>query len=197
MKTCPRTSVFGVGTNDADYVTSPGINGKQTPCIYYATWKHMLERCYDKKYQEKQPTYIGCTVCSAWLTFMCFREWMFDSDWKGMVLDKDVIAPGNKIYSPETCCFVTKQVNGLIAYKKSKGTEYPPGVTIDNGRFRSRCYIEGNRVDLGHYGTIEEAHDAYRKNKAKEIFRVAMLQDNSLIRDGLMQHSKMMYTNCH
>ena len=34
----------------------------------------MLQRCYDKKYQEIQPTYKGITVNSRWHNFQVFCE---------------------------------------------------------------------------------------------------------------------------
>ena len=35
-------------------------NGKNSD--EYRIWYHMLERCYDLKYQEKEPRYKGCMV---------------------------------------------------------------------------------------------------------------------------------------
>ena len=42
-------------------------NGKTTRV--YKSWKSMLQRCYDSKYHERQPTYIDCEVCNEWLCF--------------------------------------------------------------------------------------------------------------------------------
>ena len=56
-----RNLVFGVGINDANYVTQPGTHNKQSKCPYYSIWKDMLKRCYSSKYLLKRPTYKGCT----------------------------------------------------------------------------------------------------------------------------------------
>ena len=34
----------------------------------------MLERFHDSKYQEKRPTYIGCSVAEEWHNFQIFAE---------------------------------------------------------------------------------------------------------------------------
>ena len=78
-----RKPVYGVGINDADYVTNPKVEGKSKMCPYYLSWKNMLHRCYDKGHQSKFPRYIGCAVVEEWQYFMCFREWMLLQDWKG------------------------------------------------------------------------------------------------------------------
>ena len=109
----PKRLVYGVGINDADYVvqkweTIGYVNGKQKQkliwiCPYYSAWKSMLKRCYSSKYQDKRPTYKGCSVSDEWLTFSVFKVWMEKQDWEGKQLDKDLLFEGNKIYSADTC----------------------------------------------------------------------------------------------
>ena len=88
MKT--RKLVYGVGINDSNYVvrrfeTIGYVNGKQKQkliwvCPYYQTWTNMLNRCYSIKYQERNKTYIGCSVSEEWKTFSNFRSWMMTKD---------------------------------------------------------------------------------------------------------------------
>ena len=120
----PKILVCGVGINDADYVvkkfeTIGYVDGKRKrklvwTCPYHRAWESMLKRCYSAKYQERQPTYKGCTVSDDWLTFSNFRAWMIAQDWEGKHLDKDLLFEGNKIYSTETCVFVAP--NGQHVY---------------------------------------------------------------------------------
>ena len=108
--------VYGVGINDADYrvqekITVVDEDGKKKQklvwiCPFYEKWKPMLRRCYSAKYQEVRPTYIGCSVSEDWLRFSTFKAWMAAQDWEGMEIDKDILFPNNKIYSPETCVFI-------------------------------------------------------------------------------------------
>lgn len=113
--------VHGVGVNDANYPvvnysSTNKITGKptQTICIFYNTWKAMLERCYSESLKRRRPSYIGCTVCEEWLLFSNFKVWMETQDWKGNQLDKDLLIEHNKVYSPETCLFLSREVNSFL-----------------------------------------------------------------------------------
>lgn len=135
--------VCGVGINDADYVvqrkeTIGYVNGKHKQklvwtCPYYRVWTNMLVRCYSTKKQEKYPTYKGCTVSDEWLTFSVFKSWMEKQDWDGKQLDKDLLFEGNKVYSAETCVFVTKEVNMFTTERCAARGEWPIGVNWHKG----------------------------------------------------------------
>lgn len=74
----------------------------------------MLERCYSEKLLESNPSYIGTSVCSEWLYATAFKEWMEKQNWQGKSLDKDIIVPGSKLYSPDTCAFVSQATNLFV-----------------------------------------------------------------------------------
>jgi hypothetical protein len=61
-------------------------------------------------------------VCNEWHNFQNFAEWFCknycDASMDKWQLDKDIIVPGNRVYSPETCCFVPNAVNNKPEYKK-------------------------------------------------------------------------------
>ena len=42
----------------------------------YDIWYHMLMRCYDPKYQEKEPAYKGCIVENYLLNFQNMGKWI-------------------------------------------------------------------------------------------------------------------------
>lgn len=107
----PRSLLYGVGVNDADYQVSPLVSGRQIICKYYARWVNMLKRCYCLKFNKNRSNYDGYTVCEEWHTFSNFKTWMETQDWEGKELDKDLRGNGKKVYSPETCTFVTREVN--------------------------------------------------------------------------------------
>jgi predicted transport protein len=99
-------SVFGIGYFGVGLAKSSIKSKLITP---YITWLNMMKRCYDKEYQKKkQPTYIGCIVCDEWHNFNTFNTWFNENYIDGFAIDKDIIIKNNKIYSPETCCFVPK-----------------------------------------------------------------------------------------
>ena len=135
----------------------------------YKHWRSMNLRCYSKKYHERYPTYIGCTVCDEWKTHSGFKKW-FDRNYiKGYSLDKDILIKGNKIYSPSTCCFVPVQINNIVIKRKKGRGELPIGVGYMNGRYRSFLH----KTHLGMFDSPIEAFNAYKKAKEKEINEIA------------------------
>ena len=99
--------VCGVGVNDLRFIKAD--RGMKNRCPFYPRWRGMLQRCYCS--MEYRPTYKECFVCEDWLIFSNFKEWMKTQDWKDKHLDKDILKPGNKVYSLDTCCFVTPHDN--------------------------------------------------------------------------------------
>lgn len=138
-----RRLVYGVGVNDADYMLKPTVNGRRECCPFYQKWKSMLERCYSDKNFKKYPSYIGCTVCYEWLIFSKFKSWMENQDWKGKQLDKDIRVKGNKIYSPETCSFVSHAVNTIEGTAKHYTFINPYGDTVKIYNLNAYCQKNG------------------------------------------------------
>ena len=89
--------------------------GKQTK--EYRTWCSMIYRCYD----NKSPTYKNCIVSEDWKDFQVFAEdiqylkgyleWKNSNKKREYALDKDIRVKGNKMYSKDTCIFVTQSEN--------------------------------------------------------------------------------------
>lgn len=87
---------------------------KRKPTKAYDSWIGMLRRCYSNKSLAKRPTYKDVTVCEEWHNFQNFAEW-FEVNYKdGLHLDKDLLSKHEKIYSPETCCFLTISENSRL-----------------------------------------------------------------------------------
>jgi len=187
----PR-KVHGVGINDADYAVRPrGPDGKQLWCPYYRAWSGMLKRAYCPKFHARQPTYIGVTVCEEWHSFMAFRAWMETQDWEGKQLDKDIIAPGNKVYSPDTCVFVSPNLNTLLTDRAAARGEWPIGVCFDKAKKKFCAYIKegGKQRNLGRFTCPHEAHMAWRKAKVRIVRDAAREQDDLRVYDGLLRHA--------
>lgn len=175
--------VYGVGTNDADYPVKPRVNGKQQHCPIYVTWVNMLRRCYSPAEHARQPTYIGCSVAPEWHSFMAFRAWMVEQDWQGRHLDKDILVPGNKVYAPNTCLFVSQAINCLINdYGDGRG-RHPLGVSWHkrDQRFRAQCGLDGKNRYLGLYDTADEAHAAWQQAKLAAINDAWLLEPDPVI----------------
>lgn len=183
-----RKLLFGVGTNDADYIVSPKINGRQVRCPYYQRWVNMIERCYSTKTHKRQPTYKDCRVCNEWLVFSKFKDWMITRDWKGLHLDKDLLVMGNKVYAPNLCLFVPHDINNLLGDSAASRGEYPQGVNLHkpSRKFRSSCSVNGDQKCLGYFDTVEGAARAYRVFKSSLIRKAAQdYRSNSLLYNSL------------
>ena len=155
-----KKKIFGIGIDDSTASSNQTAHYK---------WYRMLERCYSERYLAKKPTYRGCCVCDEWLTFSNFEKWFSDPD-KGYCeryhLDKDILVKGNKIYSPNTCCFVPQEINSLFIKDNSKRGSLPIGVTNGyKGSFVAQVNFCGVIQYLGKYDTKEQAFNAYKKEK--------------------------------
>jgi hypothetical protein len=60
--------------------------------------------------------------------------------------NKDILIKGNKIYSPQTCCFVPHQINNLNLKSNTFKSKNPPGVTEKNGKFLANIFINKQRI---------------------------------------------------
>ena len=141
----------------------------------YICWHAMVSRCNSSKVHQKQPTYKDCEVCEEWRKLSSFKEW-FDKHYvEGWALDKDILVKGNKVYSPETCCFVPQEINTLFVKKQRVRGECPIGVSFckNNQKFRAQIHKNGKMWGIGYYKTSEEAFYAYKKAKESYIKEVA------------------------
>lgn len=182
--------VCGVGVNDADYVVKPTVDGRQKWCPYYQTWCDMLKRCYSERYQQRYPTYIGCSVAKEWHLFSNFKSWMITQDWQGKALDKDLIRPGNRVYSPDTCVFVDQSINKLLIDSAAARGVYPIGVSFDKPlkKFVAKLRINGKQKHLGCFTNPVDAHFAYVNAKVDHVETIQATIEDDQVYDGLHRH---------
>lgn len=97
----------------------------------YTLWKGLIGRCYNPKRRDyKNYGAKGVTVCDRWKCFANFMEDIKKIDGyddkkfhnKELDLDKDIkqsnIPINNKVYSLETCQFISKHINRAIVTRK-------------------------------------------------------------------------------
>lgn len=160
-----KTKVLGVGINDLNLGT-----GHPT----YKSWMAMLQRCYSEQLLNKYPSYRGCSVCEEWLTLSNFKRWYDENYIEGYQLDKDILVKGNKVYSPETACFVPKELNILMKTSKRNKHGLPIGVTIKCKKFVATGILGSQRIWIGGFNTPEEAFYAYKERKEQYVKELAL-----------------------
>ena len=135
-------------------------------------------RCYDPKYQEKEPAYKGCIVENYLLNFQNMGKWIEENYYEvlgeQMCLDKDILCKGNKVYSRENCIFVPQRINNLFTKNNKVRGKNPIGVTeLPSGNYEAQCKDEYSKVIyLGTYSTKEEAFRVYKEYKERVIKNV-------------------------
>lgn len=94
-------------------------------------------------------------------------------------MDKDILIKGNKIYSPDTFCFVPQEINlAVMVRKRNHKKEIPIGVIP---------YKEGYRVNLKSYiknkyfESIEDVKQSYICAKKQYKDKISEKVYNSII----------------
>lgn len=166
-----RDRVYGVGVFDVCY----SCNANDTTKKASNTWRRMLCRCYSKDYLQRRPSYVNCSVCDEWLYFSNFKKWFDENYIENYSLDKDILVKGNKVYSPNTCCFVPQRINSLIVNHKRGRGKYPVGVRKGFGenKYTALYRKEGKTVIVGTFCCVEDAFNAYKSAKESYIKDIA------------------------
>ena len=111
----------------------------------YGLWYRMMSRCYSEYELKRRPTYKDCEVCKRWHCYANFLEdlpliegydyWLNNPN-ERIALDKDIKGNGSKLYSLDTCVFVTIQTNNEERIERC-GTNIEPtpvyGINIKTG----------------------------------------------------------------
>lgn len=182
--------VYGVGVNDManQQILIRTPEGKvvrlHTDPIYLK-WAGMLKRCYSPSWSSRFPSYSNCNVCESWLTFSTFKEWILKhcrpEELESYDLDKDLIIPSARCYSPETSVLIPRWLNRALV-RRGEG-KILTGVRIKNGKFTSQISVNGRKKYLGIFPTELSAHEAWKDAKHKEMIRLTELYSSSNIFD--------------
>ena len=168
MKNKYKKTVYNVGfIGEGNYKITK--NNQRTKAS--SVWKGMLQRCY--KRMDKWESYEHVTVCEEWYNFQNFAEWFENNYVEGWHLDKDILVKGNKVYSPDTCCFVPGEINYLFIKCDKKRGKCPIGVSFVHNKFQVTLRKYGKTYNLGRYNTSEEAFEIYKEAKEKYIKDIA------------------------
>lgn len=154
----------------------------------------MLIRCYSERENSRHPTYIKCAVCEDWLKFSKFKAWMETQDWEGKQLDKDLRVVDNKVYSPETCCFVSARINSFLCDSGNARGQHPIGV---HWHKRDLCFaascsnpFTNKTQNLGYFTDSKDAHKAWALTKLEFARQLADVELDKEIGQFLVEKYK-------
>ena len=196
-------SVFGHGYLGTDKEgNTPNVNefkdGKWCVTWEYNKWMSMLQRCFDNKLKERNPTYKNVTCCNRWLCFANFledleilkQEYNWSED-KKLNLDKDILHKDNKVYSLENCVLVPNWINMLFVKNDASRGDCPIGVSYNKRRkkYQAFCSINGKLKRLGYFITPLEAFNAYKIAKENEIKKIV----NDCVLKGYITKDSRLY----
>jgi hypothetical protein len=166
---------------------------KTHPKIYKA-WDGIKTRSNCPSVWANRPNYKGCSVDDRWKDFQTFANDYINMVGYGLPnrqLDKDILVKGNKVYGPDTCVLVPRDINILFTNAKNIRGPYPVGIYYDQvlNRYCARMRKHGKRVHIGRYKTMQEAFEAYKNAKEAHIKVMADLYKHELdprVYDALM-----------
>lgn len=190
--------IEGWGIYDVDQPSqwTEVIDGKKVrkSCPYYLKWRTLVQRVFGSdSFYERNPTYRGCTVCEEWRRISNFIQWVENQpnkDWINCELDKDLLFEGNKHYSPETCVFISRKVNGFLRTRQNGrgahmlGTHYCP----DRGKFKAECNnpFKGSSF-VGRFDSEIVAHKAWQAKKHGYALMLADIQTDERVVKALSE----------
>jgi hypothetical protein len=116
---------------------------------------------------------------------------MSSQDYEGLQLDKDLLVRGNKVYSPETCVFVSRQVNLFLIDRGNNRGEYKIGVCWSkrNSKFKAQCRnpYTNKQEYLGLFESEEESHQTWLTKKLEHAYTLAAIQTDVRIVEALIK----------
>lgn len=153
------------------YVPKSGIS-----VSIYNKWLGIKIRCSPSQWDSKYRTYQGCSYCQEWQDFENFEKWALlpeNGYREGYHLDKDILVKGNKVYSPQTCCFVPVAINNLLTSCRKKRGKYPIGVSKSRNTYIACLSRYSSQSCIGSFETIGDAFQAYKVAKERYIKELA------------------------
>ncbi len=161
---------YNIGYNSGKYgyAATEKVGGKWINLKRYTVWSSMIKRCYS----EELVVYQDVTVDPVWHDYQDFAVWWenqpphrHEDNWQ---LDKDIINPSARAYSPDNCRLVPTHVNVLI--KKMADRGYTQGVNYHKRDKAFRAYVvDASGVHLEKNGFKSELDAFLWHKKEKEV----------------------------
>lgn len=161
---------------DGEWARSTKIAGVMHCTRSYSMWNALKYRCkVGGQHQLRFPSYIGCKIAGGFEDYQFFVDWHREQVGYGIdgyALDKDIIDKQSKIYSPETCALVPRELNSFYT-PHTAVRDLPQGVYYieQTGKYKAALSIGNKLKYVGTYGTIDAAWEAFKEAKEAEAAR--------------------------
>ena len=183
-----RKLIYGMGVND--------LNGcfSYKNLKFYYIWHSMIRRCYSPKYHQNRPTYINCTLHDEWVYLSKFKKWFDENYIEEYQLDKDLLFPGNKVYGPNTCLFLSRNINSLFIFCNGRRGEYPLGIYFDcrDNAFKAKIRIKTGKNISKNFKNPIEGHFWYLEQKINVINQYLEEDHSEQIKTGLNRWKQLL-----
>ena len=165
-RVCQHGKLKDMGIEALDNMPTGFLDNEYNKRVY-DLWRHMIMRT-NESYWEKEPCYTGTSVSEEWKNFSNFYRDIVELDgydlWKNgqgqrIMLDKDVKGNGSKLYSKETCCFLThKESNQDVHRRHPEIIENLVKIAQDSGKEKGRKVkaINKNTQEVLMFDSIKE-----------------------------------------
>lgn len=161
------------------------INGVQfTPEMMYKSsqmYYSVNTRCYNSKFHEKYPSYIGCI--NNFKDIDDFRSWLIDNEYfnyDSLSIDKDILSfNGNMIYSRDNCTLIPNDLNQNLT-SISKSFDSTKIYTNSAGNFQLKMSVDNKKVHFQCYSNQQDFIDNKRYTSSYKILKYIELNKNNM-----------------
>jgi len=139
----------------------------------YSCWASMVFRSFGPIFKKLNPTYKEVTMCNEFKDYYFFFDWFnenyYEVPGQRTALDKDILVPGNKVYSPEACVFLPACINTFISQT---------GVNnriklLKSGVYSLNIVIDGKLTNFGCYSSYDVALNMLKQIKKERLLALS------------------------
>lgn len=139
----------------------------------YTIWSNIVGRC-NRGYAKLHEDFY---TFDSWLGWAKEQKGFMDKDGNGNLfqLDSDLFSTDEKMYSPDTCVFIPKEINSICKPNMLRD-DLPRGVSPFGSKdkpYKVSISVDGVTKHIGNYKTIEEASAV---SKQARLGRVRLLE---------------------
>lgn len=178
--------ISGVFYPEVEYDTKIKSHPVYSNKLAYQAWIGMLHRTYYESQTKTRPSYNGVTVSEEWFIYKNFERWYLSQIIESEV-DKDLKYPiNNRLYSPETCLLIPRNLNGFLIGLFSTGTTLKGSQCYRNRAGTKVWKAQINNQDkkgalhIGWFYTEEDAHLAWKTVKLGRCLELSKEVNNNL-----------------